>query len=224
VCPTFPGNGQTVYGGYLFVNSRLLTESEMRNHPLNPMTDSDLCRMLGRQSGRRVGLLGYGTVRAGPNAIGAEWRSLRADVCQLIVADTVEGAHPAAAGWRASRRATAVGRIGARRRARRRVPRHVSLRAAATPRRCAARANSMVRSSPVAHWPPSGRSTTRSAVYSSYGIDWTASRDVAVTAAVDWGLREIGAQPRRQPLQSGPAGRHGLVPEPPCKLGKRSRM
>ncbi len=57
-CPAFPENGRSVYCGYLFVNGVPLHESGMRHHPLNPMTDSNLVRVLQSQSARRVGRLG----------------------------------------------------------------------------------------------------------------------------------------------------------------------
>ena len=50
VCPAFPENGRTVYNGNLFVFNDLLSESNMRDHPLTPMTDSNLLRVLGRQT------------------------------------------------------------------------------------------------------------------------------------------------------------------------------
>src|SRR5262249_55148230 len=49
-CPAFPENGRSVYQGHLFVGRQLLSESGMRHHPLTPMTDSDLVRVLGRQT------------------------------------------------------------------------------------------------------------------------------------------------------------------------------
>src|SRR6476660_5320450 len=54
-CPAFPENKRTIFKGYLFVGDELLSESGMRNHPLTPMTDSNLVRVLQRQTGRRVG-------------------------------------------------------------------------------------------------------------------------------------------------------------------------
>lgn len=54
VCPAFPENGRSVYQGHLFVGDRLLNESGMENHPLTPMTDADLRRVLAAQSKRRV--------------------------------------------------------------------------------------------------------------------------------------------------------------------------
>jgi uncharacterized protein YgbK (DUF1537 family) len=51
--------------GHLFVGDRLLSESSMRHHPLTPMTDSDLVRVLGRQTDRRVSLLPLAAVRGG---------------------------------------------------------------------------------------------------------------------------------------------------------------
>jgi hypothetical protein len=52
VCPVFPTTGRTLFMGHLFVKDRLLNESGMEKHPLNPMTDSDLRRWLRRQRPR----------------------------------------------------------------------------------------------------------------------------------------------------------------------------
>jgi 3-dehydrotetronate 4-kinase len=57
VTPAYPANGRTVYMGHLFVGERLLSETSMREHPLTPMTDSNLVRVLQRQTRRRVNLL-----------------------------------------------------------------------------------------------------------------------------------------------------------------------
>ncbi|MDP9174952.1 MAG: four-carbon acid sugar kinase family protein [Planctomycetota bacterium] len=69
VCPAFPENGRTVYLGHLFVHGQLLNESGMANHPLTPMKDANLVRVLQRQSRRRVGLLSITAVANGPDAI-----------------------------------------------------------------------------------------------------------------------------------------------------------
>lgn len=58
VTPAYPANGRTVYRGYLFIGDLLLSESSMRDHPLTPMTDSNLVRVLQRQTRRPVGRLG----------------------------------------------------------------------------------------------------------------------------------------------------------------------
>ncbi|MGV3575824.1 MAG: 3-oxo-tetronate kinase [Devosia sp.] len=63
-CPAFPANGRTIYQGHLFVGDRLLSESSMRDHPLTPMRDADLVRVLGRQSTRDVSLIALPAVRA----------------------------------------------------------------------------------------------------------------------------------------------------------------
>jgi uncharacterized protein YgbK (DUF1537 family) len=52
-CPAFPENGRTVYRGHLFVNDMLLNESGMQNHPLTPMRDANLVRLLQQQTRRR---------------------------------------------------------------------------------------------------------------------------------------------------------------------------
>ncbi|MBX6322236.1 MAG: four-carbon acid sugar kinase family protein, partial [Rhodospirillaceae bacterium] len=92
-CPAFPENGRTVYLGHLFVGDRLLSESSMRHHPLTPMTDPDLVRVLGRQARGRVGLVPYRTVRQGPQAMRAAFDRLRAEGFRYAILDAIEDAH-----------------------------------------------------------------------------------------------------------------------------------
>ncbi len=68
-CPAFPTAGRTVYQGHLFVGDRLLNESGLENHPLNPMTDPDLRRWLARQSQEPVGLVPWAVVSRGGAAL-----------------------------------------------------------------------------------------------------------------------------------------------------------
>jgi uncharacterized protein YgbK (DUF1537 family) len=68
-CPAFPTVGRTVYQGHLFVFDRLLNESGLQNHPLNPMTDPDIRRWLARQSTGSVGLVPWPIVQQGAAAI-----------------------------------------------------------------------------------------------------------------------------------------------------------
>jgi uncharacterized protein YgbK (DUF1537 family) len=63
-CPAMPDNGRTVYQGHLFVGSSLLSESSMKDHPLTPMRDSNLVRLLERQSRRPISLISYATLRS----------------------------------------------------------------------------------------------------------------------------------------------------------------
>ncbi len=67
-CPAFPENGRTVYCGHLFVAAVPLHESSMRYHPLNPMTDSNLVRVLQSQSKRRVDVWKRGEAEGGQSA------------------------------------------------------------------------------------------------------------------------------------------------------------
>lgn len=64
-CPSLPVNGRTVYNGYLFVNGALLNESGMEHHPLTPMKDANIVRVLESQTEGSVGLVGYSTIAAG---------------------------------------------------------------------------------------------------------------------------------------------------------------
>ena len=89
VCPAFPTNGRTVYQGHLFVKDRLLSESGMERHPLNPMTDPDIRRWLGRQTTTDVGHVPYDIVRQGPRSIA---QALAAEHRRLVVVDAVSDA------------------------------------------------------------------------------------------------------------------------------------
>ena len=70
-CPAFPANGRTVFQGHLFVGALLLNESGMQDHPLTPMRDANLVRVLSRQTSGTVGLVPFATVAKGPGAIRA---------------------------------------------------------------------------------------------------------------------------------------------------------
>jgi len=76
-CPAFPENGRTIYRGHLFVGDVLLSESSMRDHPLTPMRDSNLCRVLSRQTPYPVGLVPAAVVSRGAEAVRAHLGRLR---------------------------------------------------------------------------------------------------------------------------------------------------
>src|ERR1700738_4438031 len=81
-CPAFPENGRTIYRGYLFVGDVLLSESSMRDHPLTPMRDANLGRVLERQTPHKVGLMPLQAVRRGPEAGRSEFARLRREGCR----------------------------------------------------------------------------------------------------------------------------------------------
>jgi uncharacterized protein YgbK (DUF1537 family) len=89
VCPAFPATGRTIYKGHLFVGNELLSESPMRNHPLTPMTDSSLVRLMTAQSKHKVGLIEYGVVRQGALAIRDAFAKARSQGEQVFVVDAV---------------------------------------------------------------------------------------------------------------------------------------
>lgn len=88
--PALPVNGRTQYFGHLFVEGRLLSESPMRDHPLNPMRDPDLVRHLQAQTRRRVGLLCLQTVRAGTQALRAARARLEQEGVALALVDAID--------------------------------------------------------------------------------------------------------------------------------------
>lgn len=93
VCPAFPANGRTVYQGHLFVGDHLLNESGMRDHPLTPMRDASVVRLLAAQTPHRVGLIALPVVEAGVPAIDEALRALRATGVRYGVIDALTDDH-----------------------------------------------------------------------------------------------------------------------------------
>lgn len=89
VCPAFPANARTIYKGCLFVGDVLLSESGMRDHPLTPMTDPSLVRLMAAQTARTVGLVPHETVRLGADAIRDAFGRLRRDGVTYAVVDAL---------------------------------------------------------------------------------------------------------------------------------------
>jgi len=88
-CPAFPEAGRTIYKGCLFVGDVLLSESGMRDHPLTPMRDPSLVRVLQRQSRGRVGLVEHRTVAQGAAAIRAAFADLRRQGFRHAIVDAI---------------------------------------------------------------------------------------------------------------------------------------
>lgn len=86
-CPAFPENGRQIFNGYLFVGDVLLSESSMRNHPLTPMTDPNLVRVLARQTPHKVGLVNHLTVDKGASAIAEAFEALRTGGTRHAIVD-----------------------------------------------------------------------------------------------------------------------------------------
>ncbi len=91
-CPAFPENGRTIFRGHLFVQDQLLNESGMQNHPLTPMTDANLVRVLQAQTRGKVGLLRYDTVAKGVDSVRDKIAELRAEGVSLAIADALSDA------------------------------------------------------------------------------------------------------------------------------------
>jgi len=96
--PAFPDNGRTVFKGHLFVGDVLLSESGMRNHPLTPMTDANLVRVLQAQLAttrgdgappRRVGLVDHRSVGASSATLGERFAALQKAGVAIAIADAV---------------------------------------------------------------------------------------------------------------------------------------
>lgn len=89
VTPAFPETGRSVYQGNLFVGSVPLNESPLKDHPLNPMRDANLVRVLGRQSRSPVGLIDTATVARGAEAVAARLDALAQEGNGAAIADAI---------------------------------------------------------------------------------------------------------------------------------------
>lgn len=89
-CPAFPENKRTIFNGHLFVGDQLLSESGMRNHPLTPMTDSNLVRVLQQQTLKPVGLVAHSVVSKGVQAISTAFSNLEAQGQGYAIVDAID--------------------------------------------------------------------------------------------------------------------------------------
>ncbi|MEM7778509.1 MAG: 3-oxo-tetronate kinase [Pseudomonadota bacterium] len=92
-CPAFPANARSVYQGYLFVGDQLLSDSPMKDHPLTPMRDSSLVRVLAAQSQHSVGLVTYFVVEAGPGAVKAMIGRAHSEGHRYVIVDAINERH-----------------------------------------------------------------------------------------------------------------------------------
>jgi uncharacterized protein YgbK (DUF1537 family) len=92
-CPAFPEAGRTIYRGHLFVGDALLSDTHMRDHPLTPMRDSNLVRLLARQTPAKVGLVRWDAIAAGAGTVREAFARLRAEGCRYAITDALEDEH-----------------------------------------------------------------------------------------------------------------------------------
>ena len=90
VVPAYPKYARTVFQGHLFVGAQRLDESPLAHHPLNPMTDSSLIRLMQAQAQGRAGLVPYAAVRTGAAALRTALQALRNEGFRYAVIDTVQ--------------------------------------------------------------------------------------------------------------------------------------
>ena len=90
VCPAFPKTGRTVYQGHLFVGEQLLSESPMKDHPLTPMRDSYLPRLMAQQSQSSCGLIPLAQLRAGVPSLRQAMLELQAKCHRYGVVDVID--------------------------------------------------------------------------------------------------------------------------------------
>ncbi len=88
-CPAFPQNGRTIYAGHLFVGDQLLSDSGMRNHPLTPMTDANLVRVLQAQCRGKVDLVRQDSVARGAASVRRRIAELRAAGVRIAILDAI---------------------------------------------------------------------------------------------------------------------------------------
>lgn len=92
ICPALPVNGRTVYKGYLFVNDQLLSESSMRHHPITPMRDAKLCRLMEGQFKGISTHIHYEDMAKGPQHIRRCIETARSGNANYLIVDVLEEA------------------------------------------------------------------------------------------------------------------------------------
>ena len=112
VCPAFPTTGRSIYQGHLFVGDRLLNESGMENHPLTPMRDADLRRVLAKQAKGAVGHVAFQSVVKGAAAILEALNGEAAAGRRLVVVDAIQDADLMAIGKAAKDQSLVTGGSG----------------------------------------------------------------------------------------------------------------
>lgn len=93
VCPALPVNGRTVFNGHLFVLGELLSDSGMRNHPVTPMRDSSLMRLMDAQSQGSTGLVNYQVIEQGTESVLARFEELKSAGKRYAVVDAFDARH-----------------------------------------------------------------------------------------------------------------------------------
>lgn len=93
ICPALPVNGRTVYQGYLFVGDQLLSDSGMRHHPVTPMQDSNLLRLMMSQATGKAGLIAAEQVDQGAESVRQALGQLADQGINYVVTDTLHQAH-----------------------------------------------------------------------------------------------------------------------------------
>lgn len=90
ITPALPVNGRTIFNGYLFVGEQLLNESGMKNHPITPMKDANLMRLMDAQAQGKTGLVPYSDVIQGADHVKARFADLKAQGYRYAVVDAVD--------------------------------------------------------------------------------------------------------------------------------------
>lgn len=90
ITPALPVNGRTIFNGYLFVGQVLLNESGMQNHPITPMTDANLMRLMDRQAQGKTGLVPYADVIKGADNVKRCFQQLQQQGFRYAVVDAVD--------------------------------------------------------------------------------------------------------------------------------------
>lgn len=93
ISPSLPVNGRTVYQGHLFVMDQLLSESGMRHHPVTPMTDSNLLRVMEKQAKGECGLVSYSVMEQGTEAVRQRLQDLKNEGKRYVVLDALSEQH-----------------------------------------------------------------------------------------------------------------------------------
>ena len=90
ICPAVPDNGRTIVHGHLFVKGELLNESGMQHHPVTPMKDSSLTRLMEKQSVGLCGKISLGSMKRAPETVAAQLDALKQQGVRYVIFDVLD--------------------------------------------------------------------------------------------------------------------------------------
>lgn len=90
ICPAVPDNGRTILQGHLFVKGQLLNQSGMEQHPVTPMKESSLKKLMEAQSTGHCEVITLDTIKNHADDIPAALARLAEQKIKYVICDVLD--------------------------------------------------------------------------------------------------------------------------------------